>query len=446
MAEGNEADGKFKERAGELPEKPGVYFLKDHTGCVIYIGKAKNLKKRVSSYTHAPASDDPRLLQLAAKVADVDFLETPTEIDALITEARLIKDTQPKYNVQLKDDKSFPMIKITNDDDFPKVLITRERDDRSAEYIGPFVDAEGLRDALKALQRIFKFATCKLTIRADDEKRRFFRPCLLYSINRCTAPCADRISREEYADDIESLRNFLRGERKKLIRSLYRKMEEASKNLDFERAAEVRDQVKALDTLAKKSPSDDYIEGDLTPIDPQTGIRELMELLKAEGVAFERLRTIDGVDIANIGGEDAVGSLVTFVDGIPFKSGYRRYKITTVEGVDDYAMIREVVVRRFRRLRDEEDPFPDILLIDGGVGHLNTAAAALKGEGIAPPLLMSLAKEEELPYLYGREGPLEMGRFPHARSLLMYIRDEAHRFAQHYHHFLRRRSMFRTEE
>lgn len=414
-----------------MPETPGVYFMKDVKERVLYIGKAKNLKNRVSTYFHE-SYGDPRIRAMVAQVDHIEVLQAPSEVDALLMEARLIKDIQPRYNDRLKDDKSFTMLAITGFDDFPKVWVVRETDEPAGERIGPFTSAGELRDAVRVLQKIFKFATCAIEMRVDDPKRRHFRPCLLHAIRRCSAPCADKISKERYAADIELLRKFLRGGREEVVADLRARMKAASKKLEFERAGELRDQIKALDGLSRRSGLD-YLEGDITPMDPREGLEELGRAL---GV---RLRTIEGVDIAHVQGSESVGSLVNFVDGIPFKSGYRKYRIKTVEGIDDYAMIREVVTRRFRRLDEEGKVFPDLLLIDGGVGQLNAAKAAFADLGLAPPLVVSLAKEEETLFRDGQ--PVPLAKSSPALRLLMYVRDEAHRFAQHYHHQLRRKAL-----
>ena len=424
---------KIKKVLRRLPGTPGVYFMKDSRGRVLYIGKAKNLRARVSTYFHE-SYGDPRIRAMVSKVADVEILRAPSEVDALLMEARLIKDIQPRYNDRQKDDKSFTMLALTRFDDFPKVWVVHETDPVDADRTGPFTSAGELRDAVRVLQKVFKFATCRLEMRADDPKRRFFRPCLLHAIRRCTAPCADRISKERYAADIDAFRRFLAGGRDEVIADLRARMKEASKRLEFERAAELRDQVKMLESLSKRTELD-YIEGDITPIDTKEGLEALGREL---GLAAPP-RTIEGVDIAHIQGGESVGSLVNFVDGIPFKSGYRRYRIRTVEGIDDYAMIREVVTRRFRRLDAEGRIFPDVLLIDGGLGQLNSARAALSDLGVTPPLLLSLAKEEETLFRDGR--PVPLGKSSPALRLLMYVRDEAHRFAQHYHHLLRRKAL-----
>ena len=416
-----------------LPETPGVYFMKDGKGRTLYIGKAKNLKARVSTYFHE-SYGDARLRAMIAQIADVETLQTPSEVDALLLEARLIKDVKPRYNDRLKDDKSFTMLAVTSFDDFPKVWVRRETDDLAAEMYGPFTSASDLRDAVRVLQRVFKFATCEIEMRADDPKRRRFRPCLLHAIKRCSAPCADRISKEKYAADVEAFRRVLLGQRDEVLADLKTKMKEASKRLEFERAAELRDQVRALESLAKHQERE-FLEGDITPMDPKEGLEDLARILGLKTPP----RTVEGVDIAHVQGDESVGSLVSFVDGIPFKSGYRRYRIRTVEGIDDYAMIKEVVTRRFRRLQEEERVFPDLLLIDGGVGQYHAAQQALEKLGVTPPLLLSLAKEEET--LIRDAKPLDLPKSSPGLRLMMYVRDEAHRFAQHYHHLLRRKAL-----
>ena len=427
----------LRAKAAALPETPGVYFMKDAKGRTLYIGKARSLRDRVSTYFHPSPDIEPRLQSMISQIRDVDILQTATEVDALLAEARLVKDSQPKYNVKLKDDKSFTMLGVTTFDDFAKVWVVRETDDVKADLMGPFTGAADLREAVKVMQKIFRFATCKIEMRADDAKRRFFRPCLLYSINRCTAPCADRISKDDYAADIASLRQFLRGDRSKLKDDLGTRMKEASKRLDFERAAGLRDQLKAIEALERHSPEFDYVEGDITPIDPQDGLSQLSSIL--DGAA---IRTIEGVDIAHLQGGETVGSLVSFVDGAPFKAGYRRFRIASVQGVDDFASLREVTRRRFDRLAREEQVFPDVYLVDGGIGQISSVAKEL--ENFKPrPHLLSLAKREETLYRWtgSRAEEVRLEKSAPALRLLMYVRDEAHRFAQHYHHLLRRKAI-----
>ena len=420
---------------GKFPNAPGVYLFQDQAGRVLYIGKAKNLRARVGSYFLAAAAGDQRTSQLVREVYDVDFVEAESDVDALLMEARLVKDIQPKYNRELRDDKSFPYLQITTHEDYPRVEVTRQPMKTGAKLYGPFAHAGSLRGAVQAMQKVFKFRTCSLDIEADDERWRWFRPCLLASINQCTAPCNLRIGKEEYRKDIKRLRMFLEGNRKRLLGDMRQEMSEASAALRFEQAARLRDEIHMLESLRERGELDKHEQPEVFFVDPKKGLAGLQKILKLE----TRPRNIEGVDIAHLGGNETVASLVQFIDGLPFKPGYRRYRIRDVEGIDDYAAIREVVARRFRKLRDDGDVFPDILLVDGGIGQLRKAMEAFLALDIRPPLVLSLAKKEELVYVMDRAKPLRLSRRSYALRLLQYVRDEAHRFAQHYHHILRRK-------
>lgn len=423
-------------KAKQFPLTPGVYLMKDAAGVVIYVGKAKNLRSRASSYFLKAAAEEIRTAQWISEICDIDYLECESEVDALLVEARLIKDIQPKYNKELKDDKSFPYLMITTREEFPRVEVTREPRDRGVKLYGPFANVGALRGAVQVLQRIFKFRTCSLDIDESDERWRWFRPCLLASIQQCTAPCNQRIGKEDYRRDIRRLQMFLDGKKKSLLRQLKQEMLEASKELKFEQAAMLRDEIQMLETLDDRGELDTHAQPEVFYIDPKKGLAGLRKVLKMADTP----RTIEGVDIAHLGGGETVASLVQFLDGLPFKPGYRRYKIRTVKGVDDFRSIHEVVSRRFRRLQDESETFPDVLLIDGGKGQLNAALAAFREQQIEPPMLISLAKREEEVFVVGRDDPLRLSRHSFALRLLQYVRDEAHRFAQHYHHILRKKS------
>jgi excinuclease ABC subunit C len=420
---------------GKFPNAPGVYLFQDQAGRVLYIGKAKNLRARVGSYFLAAAAGDQRTSQLVREAYDVDFVEAESDVDALLMEARLVKDIQPKYNRELRDDKSFPYLQITTHEDYPRVEVTREPKQSGAKLYGPFAHAGSLRGAVQALQKVFKFRTCSLDIEADDNRWRWFRPCLLASINQCTAPCNLRIGTEEYRKDIKRLRMFLEGNRKKLLDEMRAEMNEASAGLRFEHAARLRDEIHMLESLRERGELDKHEQPEVFFVDPKKGLAGLQKIFKLDA----RPRTIEGIDIAHLGGNETVASLVQFIDGLPFKPGYRRFRVRDVEGVDDYASIREIVARRFRKLRDDGDVFPDILLVDGGIGQLRKALEAFRALEIKPPLVLSLAKKEELVYVMDRGKPLRLSRRSYALRLLQYVRDEAHRFAQHYHHILRRK-------
>jgi excinuclease ABC subunit C len=425
------------EKVKQFPTTPGVYLMKDAQGRVLYVGKAKNLRNRASHYFSKAAGDDPRTADLLPLIADIDFLLAETEVDALLLEARLVKDIQPRFNVELKDDKTFPYLQIRIREDFPRVEFTRSPRRRGVKLYGPFTSAKGLRHAIQVLQRLFKFRTCTLDIAVHDPRWRWFRPCLLHSIGQCTAPCNFRVTKEDYRKQIRALRLVLEGKKDKLLREMKREMEEASAALRFEKAARLRDEIQSLENLGQRGEVDKDVQPEVFPIDPKKGLHGLRKVL---GLS-KSPRTIEGVDIAHLGGNDTVAALVNFIDGLPFKPNYRRYRIKSVEGVDDFASIREVVTRRFRRKMREEEVFPDILLIDGGKGQLNAALEAFGFLGIEPPCLISLAKREEEVYRPGAAEPLKLSRHSAALRLLQYVRDEAHRFAQHYHHILRRKKL-----
>jgi excinuclease ABC subunit C len=455
MAHGHDTQRRerIRQRIKELPSGPGLYFLKASDDVVLYIGKAKNLRSRVSSYFQ-PASDletsrGPRIAEMAERVEAVDYLETETEVDAMLKEARLIKDIRPPYNADLTDDKTFPYLEITTREDFPGVYITRKPRSRGTRLFGPFANVKDLRAVLVELQKIFRFRTCNLDIQADDPKRRFFRPCLLYSIRQCTAPCGARIEKEEYKKVIQDFIRFLRSKRSTVLRWLRRQMEEASADLQFEKAAMFRDRIRLIEGLDARGTPEEHVQPEVFAADPTEALVKLRDILEVG----DPVRIIEGIDIANIGGAEAVGSLVKFIDGRPFKSGYRRFKIKTVQGINDYAMIAEVVRRRYKYALRGEELWPDLILIDGGLGHLRSAETALNdmvvqalaeagGEVERPhSKIASIAKREEDIYLQGAARPLQLPAHSPVRKLLQYVRDEAHRFAQHYHHILRSKKM-----
>jgi excinuclease ABC subunit C len=425
------------EKVRQFPTTPGIYLIKDLAGEVIYVGKAKNLRSRASTYFTREAAEDDRTRDLVKQIQDIDFIPCGSDIDALLKEARLIKDIQPKFNRALKDDKTFPYLQIRTREEFPRVEFTRAPRRKGVRLYGPFTSANSLRAAIQVLQRVFQFRTCSLDICSNDQRWRWFRPCLLYSIRQCTAPCNLRVSREDYRKQIRKLILVLEGKREKLIVEMRKQMHEASHALNFERAARIRDEITALEKLQLRGDVESDVQPEVFPIDPKKGLLGLRKVLGLKDTP----RTIEGVDIAHMGGQDTVASLVTFLDGLPFKPGYRRYKIRTVHGVDDFASMREVISRRFRRLDEEGGVYPDILLIDGGKGQLHAALKVFQMLELKPPTVISLAKQEEEIYLPNMVEPLRLNRHSAALRLLQYVRDEAHRFAQHYHHILRRRKL-----
>jgi len=411
--------------------------MKDADGKVIYVGKAKNLRSRAGSYFNAPAALDWRTAELVKHIADIDFIGCDTEVDALLKEARLVKDVRPRFNTELKDDKTFPYLQIRIREEYPRVEFTRKPRRRGVKLYGPFTSARSLRAAIQVLQRVFKFRTCSLDIRSNDERWRWFRPCLLHSIRQCTAPCNFRVTREQYRRQIRSLRMVLEGKKRRLLREMNAEMQAASVALQFEKAAQIRDDMSALQNLELRGEVDRDIQPEVFHTDPKKGLKGLKKVLGLPEVP----RSIEGIDIAHLGGADTVASLVSFLDGLPFKQGYRRFRVKSVEGVDDFASMREVVSRRYSHRNREDWGTPDLVLIDGGKGQLHAAVEAFRSLGIEPPTLVALAKQEEEIYRPGESEPLRLSRTSAALRLLQFVRDEAHRFAQHYHHQLRKRRL-----
>jgi len=438
----DERSTKIREQIAALPKSPGVYLMKDREGRVLYVGKAKDLRVRVASYFQ-PSADllntrGPDICRMVANVHEVDHLECDSEVDALLKENRLIKDIQPPHNVMLKDGKSFPYIEITTSDDFPGVFVTRNPRHKGSKLYGPFLSVTGIRDAVNALQKVFKFRTCELDIREADESRRFFRPCLLHAINQCTAPCAALVSKEDYRKDIDRLKKLLASKRRALISQLTTEMNEASAGLRFEEAATVRDRLKAIQSLSLSGDVREDHQPEVFYIDPREGLQKLADLLGLDAPP----RSMECTDIAHLQGSETVGSIVCFIDGKPFKAGYKRFKIKTVTGIDDYAAIREVLTRRYRYAAGGEELYPDVILIDGGLGQLHAGLAAFEEMDLRPPMVISLAKREEEVFIQARSAPVRLPRNSPALRLLQHMRDEAHRFAQHYHHTLRKKRTF----
>ena len=282
----------------EFPQTPGVYLMKDSAGRVIYVGKAKNLRSRAASYFLKAAAEDRRTADLVREIADIDLIAAESEVDALLVEARLIKDVQPKFNQDLKDDKTFPYLEITIREDFPRVEFTRQPHERGTKLYGPFAGAGSLRGAMQVLQKIFKFRTCSLDIDEHEEKWRWYRPCLLASIGQCSAPCNLRISKEEYRRDIHRLRMFLEGNKRKLLDEMKDEMLSAAAALQFEKAARLRDEIHMLETLDQRGELDTHVQPEVFYVDPKKGLAGLQKVLHLEKVP----RTIEGVDIAHLAG------------------------------------------------------------------------------------------------------------------------------------------------
>ena len=536
----------LKERIASLPQSCGVYLFKDVSGKILYVGKAANLAKRVRSYFQAP-SLTPKLGALISQVRNLDYKVTDNEVEALLLECNFIKEYHPRYNVTLKDDKRYPYLKITKEA-FPRVFVTRKVKSDGAKYFGPYTNAKAIRQTLKFLRTLFPIRTCKRKIGLKPQK-----PCLNYHIKRCFAPCAKKISKEEYRKVVDEVGLFLKGERSALIKSLEKRMKGAKESLKFEEAIILRNQIISLKKISAKQkvistrPVDqDVIAFVLGPnsacsyvffirkgkliggehfflrgikdkskeeilaslvkqyyynatyipkkvilqneIEEKGLIRDYLEKKGKHKVRFvvpkrgdklkliklakrnatlalsqrysvsqqmkeealgELQRTlglkelpfrIEAFDISNISGTLATGSLVVFKGGEPDKNEYRRFRIKRSKKADDYAMMSEVIERRYRRLLKERKILPDLILVDGGKGQLSITLKVLRKLKIELPVA-ALAKEYEHLFIPGKSLPIILAKNSSALYLLKQIRDEAHRFALAYHRKLRRKKI-----
>lgn len=546
----------ISEQLRGLPLSPGVYLFKDARGSILYVGKAVNLRNRVSSYFGAGQKLAPKIGRMVSKIADLEYFITASEQEALILELNLIKRHHPHYNVRLKDDKTFPYLKIDLAEDWPRVHITRRLEANGGRYFGPFASARSIRQTLKLLKGLFPFRSCSRPITGTDT-----RPCLEYHIGNCLAPCIGAVSRQEYAEVIRQVILFLEGKQERVVKRLKTQMEQAAENMDYEKAARLRDQIQAVeqvvegqriaarvrgeqDVIAFEGDRDqayvqvffirggkligresfllqgtrDELPGQIIssfikqfyasaphippllllqhPVEdravlqdwlsarrgsrvklqvPRRGnkkqlvnsvaenARQGLEQLKirrfaspkALSEALEEIKRelnlprlpnrIEGYDISDIQGAAAVGSMVVFEEGRPRPDHYRRFRIKTISGVDDYAMMGEVLKRRFKRGGEASDSWavrPDLVLIDGGRGQLSTALAAMKEVGVEGIPAVGLAKENEEIFVPGRSKPIVLPRSSPGLQLLQRLRDEAHRFALGYHQRVRKKQTF----
>jgi excinuclease ABC subunit C len=546
----------LKTKLRNLPTKPGVYLMKDLRDRIIYVGKAKSLRARVRAYFQDSPPPDPKTSALISKIVDFDVLATDSEMEALILEANLIKKYRPRYNVNLKDDKRYPYVKVT-DEPFPRVLVVRRVGKDKAHYFGPYTNVKAMRNTLKVLRRVFSIRSCNYPL--PSSKR--VRLCLDYHIKRCPGPCEGKISSEEYGETVKDILLFLSGKNSLLVKNLEQKMNEYSSRQEYEKAAAVRDQIHALESVTEKQkvaevdrvdrdvlafaregkdialvalqiregiligrqtfhltaapqstdreilstfirqyymhsatvPQEVILPGDIGDramigdwlaskrgsgvriIHPQRGQKvRLLDMalynarLSLEEVLLQRSaaraevppavrslekdlylplapRSIAAFDISNLGPSNAVGSLVFFRDGRSRKSDYRRFKIRGIPGQDDFAMMRQVVGRHFRRLTEEKKPYPDLVLIDGGKGQLQAALDALKELGVTNQQVVALAKRLDEVFLPGKSDALMIPKGSASLRLLQRIRDEAHRFAVSYHRQLRKKGVTRSE-
>ena len=406
-----------------LPDSPGVYIFLDAKGHIIYVGKAKRLKRRVVTYFRRGKSRDARLELLVKEISDIRIVRSSSEAEALIYEAGLIKDHQPRFNIDLRDDKSYPFLKLTLNEEYPRLFLTRRKLNDGAEYYGPYVNVKLLKEALSFMKRVFPLRSCN---------RLHKKICLEYHIRQCPGPCEGRVTKKEYSRTITQLTAFLKGRKGDLIRSLETDMLEFSKRKEYEKAQIAKQRISALTAVQQLHDRSAH---------PMFG--ELEELQNALAMKVPPA-VIECFDISNIGGMQAVGSMVRFVEGRACRADYRRFRIKSVIGVDDYSMIREVVRRRYARLLRDGKRLPDLVIIDGGKGHLSSAEKELRALGLEQIEIVSIAKEFNHLYTLVRKQPIRLS--PGSRLLLFIqrIRDESHRVAIEYHRKLRTKRTFES--
>ncbi len=551
----------IQQKLSQIPKSPGVYFFRDGKGEIIYIGKAKVLKNRVRSYFNSPKGKDPKTLVMVNNIADLEWLVMRSEVEALLTEANLIKEHKPRYNVFLKDDKTFPYIRITNEP-YPRVEIIRQKnltkDDHN--YFGPYTDAGYLREILRVIHKIFPLRTCTYHIDDHTIQAGKIKICLDYHIKRCDGPCEGLVTEKEYGEMINQIKGFLKGQNGEIKSYLQTQMDSSSKNMKYEEAARYRDQLNAVTqfTRKQKKASQDFKDRDVVAVsaensygvgvvmrirnghimgrekfnlkvhDPDshaTNLSQFMlqyysstidvpeevlvecifdEIVEYEkwlkGIRKKRVqilipergeklklveiskrnsdlllgelrlkqakrkelltkpvlqlqedlgmevppRRIEAFDNSNIQGSNPVAGMVCFVDGKPRKSEYRKFHIKTVDGIDDFASMHEVVNRRYTRQLDEKNPLPDLILIDGGKGQLSAAKSALDALGLGYVPVIGLAKRLEEVFKPGMSEPQNIAKTSPGLHLLRAIRDEVHRFAITFHRKTRKKDMTKS--
>ncbi|MDE2038875.1 MAG: excinuclease ABC subunit UvrC [Elusimicrobia bacterium] len=424
-----------------LPHACGVYIMRDEAGKILYIGKAIDLAKRVSHY-FAPRKGpaDYKNSILAPLVRKIDYIACASEREALLLEQRLIKRHRPFFNVTLKDDKAYPYVKVTLGEDFPRVLLARRKLKDKAAYFGPFPNVTPVRRLLKDLwrRRFFRLRPCRWEFSMERPlEARKINSCLYYHTGECPAPCAGLVSFEGYRGYAGDVLAFFRGDYADLAERFRREMAEASLSLDYERAAQLRDNIAAIAQMGERARVEAVSEAGVAG--RLKASQAVTDLQKALGLAAPPFH-IECFDISHFQGRQTVASMVCFKAGVPNKDEYRRFRVRAVAGIDDFASLSEVVGRRYARLKAEGSRLPDLILIDGGKGQLHAAQAALKSVGADAPVA-SLAKRIEEVFLPGRTNSLLLARDRPALRLLQHLRDEAHRFGLAYHRLLRGKAL-----
>jgi len=417
----------------KFPDKPGVYLMHDEQNNIIYVGKAKSLKKRVLSYfRHANGFASPRLRKLVESVREIATIRTETEMEALLLENRLIKYYQPYFNVDLKMNERYAYIKVTNEK-FPRLLITRCKEDDGAVYIGPYVRVAEVRWMLRLIERWLPLRNCSSDIDRQDR----LRPCMRHALGRCLAPCAAFCTEDEYKERVADVILLLSGNASELVERLRKRMDTAASRLAFEEAGRIRDTIHAVWRVTRQRSTLPEAYGN-----NENGWETLSSLKKLFNLPLLPWR-IDGFDISHTGGNETVGVCVVFEQGYANTSLYRRFNIKTVEGIDDFRSMYETVSRRYKRCMEGQEPLPQLILIDGGIVQLEFAKKALDDLGLNIPML-SLAERFEEIYTVGSKLPVRLEFTDPVLRLLQQVRDEAHRYAITTHRHKRERVFKRS--
>jgi len=412
--------------SGNLPAKPGIYIFRDKFGKIIYIGKAVNLRRRVSQYFQ-PSRDrlaDPKLRSLINSIDSFDFMVVKTESEALLLESKLIKEYSPYYNTLLRDDKRFFMIKFSMNDTFPRLTLARIKKNDGAVYFGPFPHGNALKQTIEFLSSYFKLRLCHTKEPAEKERKY----CLEAKVKKCSEPCIGKISKGKYASAVSKLLSILEGEDISIITELECEMNSYANALNFEKAGIFRDVIDNIKSLFRSK----IRKFKHTSIPYSGNSESIVELRKQLGLKTKP-EVIEAVDISNLSDNIAVASIVSFKNALPDKKNYRRYRIKTVSGINDFAMMKEAVARRYKK----ESTLPDLLLVDGGKGQLSCAIQALVETETKPFPVVGLAKKNEEIFIPGNKKPLVLEKTNPALKLIMAIRDEAHRFAIDYNRKIR---------
>jgi excinuclease ABC subunit C len=415
-----------------IPHSPGVYLMRDAAARIIYIGKAIDLRNRVGNYFRAEGLE-PKTRALMAEVRHIDYVTASSEREALVIEQRLIGRHQPLYNVMWKDGKTYPYVKISVNEDYPRIFLTRQRRRDGGVYFGPYPNVSGVRHLLKGLwkKQVLRLRACDYEF--SEQKPldpKLIKSCLYYHTGQCPAPCVPKISKADYRALADDARFYFEGKTGSLRENWEKEMKEASAAMDFERAAHLRDNIAAIDHVNERVTFRALREEDVQGRLKTT--QALQDLQRALNLPKPPLR-IEAFDISHVQGFETVASMVSFDRGKPFKSGYRKFKIKTVEGVDDFASMEEVVFRRYKRVKEEGLRWPDLILIDGGPGQLAAALKGLKKVSDRAQPIASLAKREEEIFLPGRQAPVLLPKDSPALHVLQHVRDESHRFAVTFH-------------